>query len=830
MSIPDELDPFAVVSRLTIGQRLRSRATPLDISDANDVEASELRDLPLETGIPITQRNLFRYSGMRHPFLGLEPQPPSLQTMAPTVGHVSLSRWQPTDIGAPSSSPLSQSAGPRLAVAAMLRAAPPAAVDGFLRYYHGIGFEQIILFFDKPDEDPEALAIAKAHAAECGGVTIHLCDEAWWESERQTSRTYLRARAVEQMKGSRIEDRSSWPQGADFRWVGDREVAQLVDHTQDVQSRQQVVMGHALTDLWCQGFDWMLQLDIDELLYLPKRSMREDARVYFASLPSDIDNVTFHNHEVMPCESFKVDDWFAQCTLFKVSPHMVADHDYSNREVERGKRVERHAQGEDFDPHAIPDVSNNTIPSTLSEVLDPIANAREAAVAELHKRGLRLPSLGKALKNSAETHERMKWRQLAADDNKRQTYWERQKKAKEMAAERAERREARMAADGEKETARRASLEKLAEEVKAEAAERQQLQGGGRGGSGFVPGDYKDSRPDYRGAASLYFHAHAQGKQAVRIRPIFYPPSGGVHGVSGEGRTLKSHTAVGPTDPCVLHYANCGFDYWVRKYEVLGDIPNGENRKTLDGFRKHWKGGEAAEEEEGEDSGSFSVHLAARDLVVRGVGSSEGGEAGEAGAAVVGADEARKQSNRDALERFYRTFIMGNTFGEAHHLAAVGLLVRVRGPSKLLKELRAKPKRVRKACGPPPPLLPPPKHFDPSLWLKSAWHWNAPYRRRVKQWRVVFKSKIVARTRPSTSAVPVQVFEPGTLIWSGEPREAGWVCLSDAPQKEYVLIDATRLGLSRLLEEVEPPILSEGACETCKCAPCYCEVLAALGL
>ena len=78
--------------------------------------------------------------------------------------------------------------------------------------------------------------------------------------------------------------------------------------------------------------------------------------------------------------------------------------------------------------------------------------------------------------------------------------------------------------------------------------------------------------------------------------------------------------------------------------------------------------------------------------------------------------------------------------------------------------------------------------------------------------------------------MPVQVFEPGTLIWSGEPREAGWVCLSDAPQKEYVLIDATRLGLSRLLEEVEPPILIEGACEACKSAPCYCEVLAALGL
>ena len=67
----------------------------------------------------------------------------------------------------------------------MLRAASPRAVDGFLRYYHAIGFEQIVLFFDKPDEDAEAIALAREHAAEVGGVMLHLCDARWWADERR---------------------------------------------------------------------------------------------------------------------------------------------------------------------------------------------------------------------------------------------------------------------------------------------------------------------------------------------------------------------------------------------------------------------------------------------------------------------------------------------------------------------------------------------------------------------------------------------------------------------------------------------------------------------
>jgi hypothetical protein len=94
---------------------------------------------------------------------------------------------------------------------------------------------------------------------------------------------------------------------------------ELVEHTDDVQSRQAVVMSRALVDAWRDGFDWMLQLDIDELLYLPRGCQREHAPSYFASVPKSIDAVAFHNHEVAPIESLYISDWFDECTHFKVS-------------------------------------------------------------------------------------------------------------------------------------------------------------------------------------------------------------------------------------------------------------------------------------------------------------------------------------------------------------------------------------------------------------------------------------------------------------------------------------------------------------------------------
>lgn len=70
-----------------------------------------------------------------------------------------------------------------------------------------------------------------------------------------------------------------------------------------------------------------------------------------------------------------------------------------------------------------------------------------------------------------------------------------------------------------------------------------------------------------------------------------------------------------------------GFDYWYRKYEVLGDIPSFDDRRDLEGFEKH-RNGKASPPD------SFSLHTAARDLVVRSVGG--------------------KAHNRQALELLYR--------------------------------------------------------------------------------------------------------------------------------------------------------------------------------
>jgi hypothetical protein len=153
------------------------RAPPVDVSDLSDpgdrerleaqreadVERSELRELPPPSGI----RSGFVSSPATMPIarLGLPWKPDG---MRPTDG-VSLSRWQPTDggevvrSGEPPAEGREGAAAVRLCVACLLRAAPLAAVDGFLRYYHAIGFERVVLFFvSAPRVEPALLPLPRA--------------------------------------------------------------------------------------------------------------------------------------------------------------------------------------------------------------------------------------------------------------------------------------------------------------------------------------------------------------------------------------------------------------------------------------------------------------------------------------------------------------------------------------------------------------------------------------------------------------------------------------------------------------------------------------------
>merc|ERR1719265_472610 len=118
-----------------------------------------------------------------------------------------------------------------------------------------------------------------------------------------------------------------------------------------------------------------------------------------------------------------------------------------------------------------------------------------------------------------------------------------------------------------------------------------------------------------------HFMGYTEGKSAVRLHIGMQAPlpsfvtSFCTLDSTGNLWPLKSSLADGDADPVVLHYANCGFSYWVQKYNILGDFPND-------------KGG----------GGSLLAHRAARDIV--------------------------KSGDWRKFERFYRLFVVGNELGE----------------------------------------------------------------------------------------------------------------------------------------------------------------------
>jgi len=66
---------------------------------------------------------------------------------------------------------------------------------------------------------------------------------------------------------------------------------------------------------------------------------------------------------------------------------------------------------------------------------------------------------------------------------------------------------------------------------------------------------------------SQYFLAYQNGKSAARIYPELLPNS--VHSFD----IPEEHTLV-TSSPAVLHYLNCGFQNYYKKYAQLGNFPN----------------------------------------------------------------------------------------------------------------------------------------------------------------------------------------------------------------------------------------------------------------
>lgn len=134
-----------------------------------------------------------------------------------------------------------------------------------------------------------------------------------------------------------------------------------------------------------------------------------------------------------------------------------------------------------------------------------------------------------------------------------------------------------------------------------------------------------------------YFTAYTNGKSAVRLRQNTPPPLPvGVHRcTSDENRPLRSYKSKGPGAPVILHYANCSLSSWKRKYQILSS-----GHGTADGgFSVTRKGVK-----------SMRAHLMHREIL--------------------------RHGTEEEIERYYRTFVMGEEYGDLPYLAAHGLLAR----------------------------------------------------------------------------------------------------------------------------------------------------------
>ncbi len=139
------------------------------------------------------------------------------------------------------------------------------------------------------------------------------------------------------------------------------------------------------------------------------------------------------------------------------------------------------------------------------------------------------------------------------------------------------------------------------------------------------------------------FQLYSNGKSAARVDAQLVPMT--VHDfarVRPDGSLDRAHEICGDSQ-LILHYPNCGFSRFLRKYRTLGN------------FGDKWFGvGEI-----------FPFHREARDIVAQGT----------------------EQGTEAAARHFYQDRVMRNDADDVHLLASNGILKRITGPAELLRKI-----------------------------------------------------------------------------------------------------------------------------------------------
>lgn len=160
----------------------------------------------------------------------------------------------------------------KIAIATTLRDAHKV-LDFFLEYHLSIGFDHIFLFFDDP-LDPSLDMVNNRSAVSLFSTGLEL------EQEWKKAPSYDKVRGF------------------------------IDDH---VMARQILNTETALRKALDLGIHWLLHIDIDELFYTPRQSLKEHLR---ALKNLGLQGMTYPNHEAVP-EQFEVDHYFRDITFFK---------------------------------------------------------------------------------------------------------------------------------------------------------------------------------------------------------------------------------------------------------------------------------------------------------------------------------------------------------------------------------------------------------------------------------------------------------------------------------------------------------------------------------
>ncbi len=191
---------------------------------------------------------------------------------------------------------------PKLSIAMLVKTPRLSALKTFIQYHHFLGVAHFEFFFDdtvtSTGTEPTQVDAGGCNdpAADLLADVAEFCPHAVVVAHRCTLEFWARAQA-----SSKI-----WGEFGGLIW-------------KEVIARQSLAIEVAVTTTTAAGCAWLIHIDGDEALSFGKGTEAAAASKFFASIPQELDQVTFLNHEAAP-ETDTADDWFREVKHFKTNP------------------------------------------------------------------------------------------------------------------------------------------------------------------------------------------------------------------------------------------------------------------------------------------------------------------------------------------------------------------------------------------------------------------------------------------------------------------------------------------------------------------------------